>query len=232
MYANGAPNRGAGGAEALLPAGTSGKLRRNMKLPGPSLGVALLALGLALAALLASTTGEAADPLSRYPYDPVCAWGRVANGRGLIVRCLTQAEAAELTRRAPGAPGVVAPPVPVPEGGVPEAAPTFLGAELKSLRINPDIGKLPEAERKLTTARERFLECITKHGGMEDQRAEVHVRFLVRARGRAEGVSVAKRSGVSSQAAQCIADVVDRRAVGVPEEPIVGATAVFQFAAR
>jgi hypothetical protein len=203
-----------------------------MKLPSPSLGVALLALSLALAVALSSAKGEAADPLSRYPYDPVCAWGRVANGKGLIVRCLTQAEAAELLRRTPSAPGVIAPPTPVPEGGIPDASPTFLGAELKSLRVNPDVGKLPEAEKKLSSARERFLECITKHGGMEEQRAEVQVRFLVRARGRAEGVSVAKRSGVSSQAAQCVAEVVDRRAVGIPEEPIVGATAVLQFAAR
>ncbi len=203
-----------------------------MKLPSPSLGVALLALSLALAALFSSARGEAADPLSRYPYDPVCAWGRVANGRGLIVRCLTQAEAGELARREASAPGIVAPPVPVPEGGVPEAGPAFSGADLKSLRVNADIGKLLEAEKKLSTARERFLECVTKHGGIEAQNAEVHVRFLVRARGRAEGVSVAKRSGVSSGAAQCVADVVDRRAVGVPEEPIVGATAVFQFTAR
>ncbi|HMJ14762.1 MAG TPA: hypothetical protein VK524_25295 [Polyangiaceae bacterium] len=203
-----------------------------MKLPSPPLGVALLALTLALAIAFSSSSGEAADPLSRYPYDPVCAWGRVANGRGLIVRCLTQAEAAELARRPAGAPGVVAPPVPVPEGGVPEASPTWLSADLKSLRVNADIGKLPEAEKKLFSARERFLECLSKHGGLEDQRAEVHVRFLVRARGRAEGVSVAKRSGLSSQAAQCVAEVVDRRAVGVPEEPIVGATAIFQFTAR
>jgi hypothetical protein len=203
-----------------------------MKLAIPSLGVALFAIGTGAVIALSATSGEAADPLNRYPYDPVCAWGRVANGRGLIVRCLTQAEAAELGRARPGTPGVIAPPLPVPEAGIPDATPLALGAELRGLRVTADVGKLNEAEKKLTAAKDRYLDCIAKNGGLEDQKAEVHVRFLVRARGRAEGVSVARRSGLSSQAAQCVAEVVDRRAVGVPEEPIVGATAVIQFAAR
>jgi hypothetical protein len=192
------------------------------------LGLALL--GLTLAVALFSTMGEAADPMNRYPYDPVCAWGRIANGRGLIVRCLSQAEAVELSRRAPNV--AIAPPVPVPEGGAPDAAPLSLPGEVKALRVTADIGKLPEAERKLMSARDRYLDCLARNGGLTEQKGEVHVRFLVRARGRAEGVSVAKRSGVSAQAAQCVADVVDRRQVGVPEEPIVGATVVVQFAAR
>jgi hypothetical protein len=145
---------------------------------------------------------------------------------------LTQAEAADLARRGPAAPGVIAPPLPVPEAGTPDAAPLSRSADLRGLRVSPDVGTLPEAEKKLNAAKDRYLECVAKNGGLEDQKAEVHVRFLVRARGRAEGVSVAKRSGMSSQAAQCVAEVVDRRAVGVPEEPIVGATVVIQFAAR
>ena len=75
-----------------------------MKIATRPFGVALLALGFAAAVAFFPTLGEAADPLSRYPYDPACAWGRIANGRGLVMRCLTQAEANELLRRAPPAP--------------------------------------------------------------------------------------------------------------------------------
>jgi hypothetical protein len=55
---------------------------------------------------------------------------------------------------------------------------------------------------------------------------------LVRERGRAEGVSVAKSKGMSAEAARCIADVVDRRYVGYPAAPIVGATLPIVITAR
>jgi hypothetical protein len=44
-------------------------------------------------------------------------------------------------------------------------------------------------------------------------------------------VSVQKRQNVSAEAAHCVAEVVDRRRVGVPDEPLVGATLVVKFAA-
>ena len=55
--------------------------------------IAIRAAGMALA--LAAVEADRADA-SRYPYDPVCAWGRIANGRGMLKRCLTQAEAQAL----------------------------------------------------------------------------------------------------------------------------------------
>jgi hypothetical protein len=202
-----------------------------MKRSTKSLGLAGLSTAVALAIAFSSVSGEAADVLNRYPFDPACPWGRIANGRGMVVRCLSQTEAAELAQRA--ASGAVAEPLPAPTPGTPDVPPAAgFTAELRAVRVSPDIGKLPEAEKKLSAAKERFLSCVADNGGLEEQKAEVQVRFLVRARGRAEGVSVAKKSGLSSQAAQCVADVVDRRQVGIPEEPIVGATVVIQFAAR
>ena len=53
----------------------------------------------------------------------------------------------------------------------------------------------------------------------------VELRFLVRGKGRVEGIGVPKKRGVSDAAAKCIADVVGRRYVGYPEAPIVAATA-------
>jgi hypothetical protein len=34
---------------------------------------------------------------------------------------------------------------------------------------------------------------------------------------------------VSTEAARCVADIVDRRRVGMPEEPMVGATVFIKF---
>lgn len=203
-----------------------------MKLKFPSIGVAALAVAAAGAVALFPTSGEASDPMNRYPYDPVCPWGRIANGRGIIVRCLNQAEATDLVRRSASPMGISTPMPPSFDAGVPDALPTGLAAEVRSVRVSADVGKLPEAEKKLSAARDRYIDCIAKNGGLEDARAEVQVRFLVRARGRAEGVSVVKKSGLGSAAAQCIAEVIDRRQVGIPEEPIVGATVAIQFGAR
>jgi len=83
---------------------------------------------------------------------------------------------------------------------------------------------------KLGAPRDRYVKCVTDNGGLKDKEGEVQIRFLLRARGRAEGVSVAKRSNVSVEAARCISEVVDRRYVGVPDAPIVGATVAIKFA--
>src|SRR6187551_745159 len=64
--------------------------------PPPRLKRALIMLPCVslLLAFGALASGETADALlRRYPYDPACPWGRIGNGKGLIVRCLSEAEA-------------------------------------------------------------------------------------------------------------------------------------------
>ncbi len=181
--------------------------------------LALSAFG--VGCLLASSSAANSQQASRYPYDPVCSYGRVANGKGMLVRCLTPEEAASLLK---GKPPPAAPPPAAATTAAPEAASGAVEARIAAVQV--DEGKLPAAEKKLSLARDRFATCVVTHGGLTSPEGEVHVRFLVRARGRAEGVSVAKRVAVSADAARCIADVVDRRWVGTPEAPLVGATAV------
>ncbi len=197
--------------------------------------------GLAAGVLVAlSFAGRGvAQEASRYPYDPVCAWGRIANGKGMLVRCLTREEAGTLLASAPApkptsapAPSASTSASPAPSAsGAPSEPPSDDAQKLVSLKsivVTADTGKLPAAEKKLAQGREKFVGCFAQ-GGLEKAEGEVEVRFLVSERGRAEGVSVAKRAGVAEKAAQCVADVVDRRWVGVPESPMVGATAVFKF---
>jgi hypothetical protein len=82
---------------------------------------------------------------------------------------------------------------------------------------------------KLAQPKTRYQKCVLDHGGLKDRSGEVQVRFLVRSKGIAEGVSVQKRVNVSAEAARCVAEIVDRRRVGVPEAPLVGAAVTVKF---
>lgn len=226
----------------------------------PRLKRALIMLSCAslLLAFGALASGETADALlRRYPYDPACPWGRIGNGKGLIVRCLTEQEAqglrtgtlplansTALPATSASAPPAVAPTTsasaaaatPPPseepaetEPATPAPTPTPSNEKLE-ITVGPvtaDTGTLGIG--KLGAARDKYMKCVNDNGGLKEASGEVHVRFMLRQKGRAEGVSVAKRSGVSAEAARCVSEVVDRRYVGVPAEPMVGATVVIKF---
>lgn len=197
---------------------------------------------IAAAVLLATTGAQAQEkPANRYPFDPACPWGRLANGKGMVIRCLTEAEATQLnTARSstPASPNVStsasAPPSAsgmasadvtkksMPGDSKPEAF------EVDVVSVTADEGTLDAARKKLRLARDKYARCVADNGGMSTESGEVTLRFLVRERGRAEGTEVEKRQGVSEGAARCIAGVVDRRPVGTPEGPAVGATAVIR----
>jgi len=202
-------------------------------------------LALACAATCGASTARASDAtdrsaVSRYPFDPACAWGRLADGRGMVIRCLTEAESAQLAanRPPPSAASVAVPPKPAPGAATvgASAEPTekrppegYTGpVEVDVVNVVADEGNLPIARRKLRAPREKYARCVSDNGGLLAEVGEVTVRFLVRELGRAEGTSVEKRQGLSDAAAKCIAAVVDRRPVGTPEAPMVGATAVIR----
>jgi hypothetical protein len=185
-----------------------------------------------------------AEPAVRYPFDPVCPWGRVADGRGILVRCLEATEAARLSAAptkaaAPAAvPARSAPLASSPASPPPLAAPVLAPTPSKSSRrvqlkeVGPahaDAGELPEAHVQLARASDRYVQCVESYGGITQSPATVTLRFLVRERGRAEGITVKERVGMSAAAAKCIADVVDRRFVGYPAAPIVGADLSIEF---
>jgi hypothetical protein len=213
-------------------------------------------LSLAAGALLLLGTAQAADSLlSRYPFDPACAWGRLGDGRGRAVRCLTEDEAKRLATATPTTPtAAAARPGPAPAGSVaptprPSATPTAsaapvpapapvasatpgitvgLEAELADLVVEE--GDLPVARKKLALPKDRYLACVVENGGLLAAVGEVRVRFLVQERGRAEGATAESWKGVDEKAARCIADVIDRRPTGTPEAPMTAATAVVRVA--
>jgi hypothetical protein len=216
--------------------------------------VAIL-LGFAALATGAVAVAEAEDALlKRYPYDPACAWGRVGNGKGMVVRCISEEEAKALRTpstmpvaakpAAPASPTSVASSKPGPEAPAapsstepapspaaePEPAPSADAEAPLEVTVGPvaaDEGTLGLG--KLGAPKDKYSACVQKNGGLSAKTGEVQVRFLVRSKGVAEGVSVAKRTNLSKEAAQCVADVIDRRRVGTPESPMVGATVVVKF---
>lgn len=209
----------------------------------PSTRARRLRLPLTLSCLLVTATvvaQSADDPeslLRRYPFDPACPWGRISNGKGMIVRCLTEEESGAVMRKAPATPVAAAAPPSAAGGAPPAAAPAAPAAgtaavtpEELAVTVGPitaDQGEL--STTKLSQPKTRYAKCVSDFGGLATKSGEVHVRFLVRSRGIAEGVSVAKRVNVSAEAARCVADIVDRRRVGPPEAPLVGATVVIRF---
>ncbi len=198
-----------------------------------------------VAALLVAPGLLAAEPDRALAVDSVCAWGRLADGTGHLVRCLTESESAHLRETAPApasdstkpssvplaavVPNDFRPeptPVPAPDPVEPVPEPSDVTKVLAEVgKITADVGALPEGTKNLNKARARYAECVEKNGGLSAERGSVELRFLVRGKGRVEGIGVQKKRGVSDAAAKCIADVVGRRYVGYPEAPIVAATA-------
>lgn len=191
-----------------------------------------LLVGAVAVLVVGSQSVAGADIPERYPYDPACPWGRVADGNGMMVRCLDPAEAKQLLQisgapasaaraEPPQQPASSSPATPVaPE---PKAVPTRIAVESVGPAV-ADAGELPLAGSKLGLAKDKFVQCAVQHGGLTAKQAKVVVRFLVREKGRAEGVGIKSHAGVSLAAAQCIAEVVNLRYVGYPAAPIVGAT--------
>lgn len=200
---------------------------------------------------------------ARYPFDPACPWGRLANGKGMITRCLSEEEARALlaggTITTTGGTTVTVPgisetsrPTPPPKtnetsatapdssGSSPakppeEAAPPDQPEPPTVRPVRVEVGPIIPDEGTLTIGRldkpiDRYRACVEQNGGLSGSSGEVRVHFLVRGeRSRAEGVEVTDFRGVSKKAAQCIADVVDRRVTGTPSLPMVGATLVFKL---
>jgi hypothetical protein len=196
------------------------------------LAVTGLAFGAVALGTVAAFSESIEGLLRRYPYDPACLWGRLANGKGTVLRCLTEQESTALGLNAAPAPAL---PPPAAASAAPGA-----GAEAapgKSVRYEFTVGPVVADKGelgigKLGAPKDRYAKCVEDNGGLRGDSGEVHVRFLVRSKGIAEGVSVQKRVNVSPEAARCIAEVVDRRHVGVPDEPLVGATLQLKISGR
>jgi hypothetical protein len=161
-----------------------------------------------------------------FPYDPLCRWGRLSDGQGFLLRCLQKEEALGLAEEGtkPGSAASSESASPEPELKPSNTSPATHEVVLGPIRA--DAGSFPKGVESLAKGQPKYQACLVDHGGITKAEATVEVRFLVQGRGRAEGAVVKKVQGMSKEAAKCIADVVDRRFVGYPEQEMVGATLV------
>jgi hypothetical protein len=228
----------------MPPQNPSRTLARRLRYPLAVVGV------LVSVTVVAQSADDSANLVRRYPFDPACPWGRISNGKGMIVRCLSEAENAGLVRATASSGSSPAPasgtasgsPAPANAaaggagvGGASNATTsppvtTPISPEELTVSVGPIVADQGELSvTRLLQPKPRYAKCVSDNGGMSGRSGEVHVRFLVRSRGIAEGVNVAKRVNVSAEAARCVAEIVDRRRVGPPEAPLVGATVVIRF---
>lgn len=116
----------------------------------------------------------------------------------------------------PTASASAPPPPPGPPPSVEMKAPKF------------ENGDVPKAEKNLTGKKvlEAIAKCVADNGGLTAKTATLKVEFLVRARGKAEGVEV-KPTGVSEEAAKCVRAFLKNRSMGTPTADPTGVTAVY-----
>jgi hypothetical protein len=139
--------------------------------------------------------------------------------------------AASVPMPAPPPSAVVAPSSELPPAAAARPKPARRVVVNSVGPAQADTGELPEAQAQLRRASPRYAQCVESNGGLDAASGQVTLRFLVRERGRAEGVGVKDRRGMSLAAAKCIAEVIDRRYVGYPAAPIVGATLTIELSA-
>jgi hypothetical protein len=122
---------------------------------------------------------------------------------------------------APPAPQVTVPapkeekPAPGPPPLVAFTPPKFEG------------GEVPRAEKFLNGVLDGMGKCVADNGGLKADKGTLKISFLVRARGRAEGVEVASAKGIGTEAANCIRLLLKNRSVGAPSADPVGVTVTF-----
>ncbi len=152
-------------------------------------------------------------------HDALCPWGRLGDGHGKLVRCLTADEAHALAVPATRATGVAA---------VASEGPTAIVAVVNSVVFEGE--SILSAKQNLTTLAPDYQSCVAHHGGLRRDEGEVRIRFHVDSRGLAREASVSRRRLVSVQAARCVAGIVGRRFVGVPKSKATIGTLVIHFA--
>lgn len=176
------------------------------------------------------------------PHDPGCIYGRVLDGHTGQVRCLSPEEVS------PPGPYDWPPPDdaglpdagPLPDaGGEPVVAADAGAGDAGSAPVRPtkvrvgsiafDGGDVPRAKGALERLAKGVLaKCASERGGVRGS-GSVELKFLVRARGRAEGVEVEKVKNVPRPVVDCLASTLARRPVGAPTSEPVGVTVVLEL---
>jgi hypothetical protein len=85
-------------------------------------------------------------------------------------------------------------------------------------------GEVPKVEAYLAKSLAPVAQCVADHGGLSAATGDLEIQFLVRPRGRAEGVEVLSRKAVGVEAGRCVRKYLKNRWVGTPTADPVGVT--------
>jgi hypothetical protein len=159
---------------------------------------------------------------------PRCPYGALEDPHRGFVRCLLPDERDAGWRPPP--PQGDAPPAEPPSAAPPaDAGPP---APLPAVEIGApkfENGEVTKVEKSLGKASAELARCVAEHGGLGAEAGSLKVQFLVRYRGRAEGVEILSAKGVSAEAAACVRQRLKNKAIGAPTADPVGVTVTVTF---
>ena len=158
--------------------------------------------------------------------EPRCPYGELSDPHRGFVRCLApdERDAGWLPPQpqpAPDAP-VAKDPTPAPATTPPAASGPPPLVDIGAPKF--ENGEVPRAEKALTKAATEIAACVADHGGLTGATGTLKIQFLVRNRGRAEGVEVLSSKGVSPDAAACVRLLLKNKPIGPPTSDPVGVT--------
>jgi len=158
---------------------------------------------------------------------PRCPYGELNDPHRGFVRCLLpdERDAGWLPPPSQGEPQPPEPPKAEPPKVEPprETRPAVTPlVEIGAPRF--ENGQVTKVEKSLGKASAEIARCVADHGGLTGDAGSLKIQFLVRSRGRAEGVEVLAAKNVSSDAAACVRVLLKNKAIGAPSADPVGVT--------
>lgn len=177
------------------------------------------------------------NPAEQAPADagadaaPRCPYGTLEDPHRGFVRCLLPDER-DAGWMPPPPPDDAPPPEPPraeppPDAGA--APPPLPTVEIGAPQF--ENGEVTKVEKSLGKASSALARCIAEHGGLSGDAGTVKIQFLVRSRGRAEGVEVLAAKGVGAEASACVRRLIKNKAIGAPTADPVGVTVTLTFRA-
>jgi hypothetical protein len=117
-----------------------------------------------------------------------------------------------------------APPAPPPVIAKPAAPPTVVVGDPSFTN-----GDVTHVASQLAKSTARVARCVADNGGLLADSGEMRVQFLVRVRGRAEGVEVLSHDGVDPKAGACVRKLLKDWRIGTPSDDPVGVAFRYRF---
>jgi hypothetical protein len=161
---------------------------------------------------------------------PRCPYGELTDPHRGFVRCLLPEER-DAGWLPPPSQGEPTPPEP-PKAEPPKPEPPRGPAPTPLVAIGAptfENGSVTKVEKSLGKASAEIAKCVAEHGGLSGEAGSLKIQFLVRSRGRAEGVEVLAAKNVSSEAAACVRVLIKNKAIGAPSADPVGVTVVISL---